>query len=599
MTTSVPFWRATALRFTPTERQRLFGLTIAIGGVCGLAAVAFHLGIRAVEHQAIDRAFAGPGGTWIGWVLLVPTAGALAAGLVLHYWAPGARGSGIPQVKVAYTIGGGRMRLRDALAKFVLGSVQIGTGSSLGREGPTVQICAGLASWMGRVSGISAQNLRLLLPVGAAAGIAAAFNAPLAAVTFTIEEIIGTLDPTMLSGVVVAAAFAAVVEHGVLGAHPVFSIPSGYGLDHASSLLFYAALGLAAALVSIVFSSALLGVRRWFATAGRLPGWAKPAVGGLAAGAIAVVAMLLVRHRGIDGGGYVVLGEALSGSVAVRVLAILGILKLLATACSYGSGGAGGLFAPSLFLGGMLGGLFGVLDVAAFGHSERELGAFALVGMGAVFAGTVRAPITSILIIVEMTGGYALALPLMIANVTAYAVARHYRPVPIYDALLRQDGVDLHRVTAADPLDAVPVPMVTDEREEVVSFAPGDGVGRLLDAAADAGRQEVFPVIDGSGRLVGIVTLADLTTLSTEPELGDLVRAADLMRSPVSLAPGEPASRALVLMHETGLRQLPVVGADGAVVGLLDEAIIAHAYLQARRTGGARGLAPDPAANEA
>ena len=580
-------WRNARLRFNPTERQRLFGLTIAIGGVCGLAAVGFHLAIRAVERHAIDRAFAAPGSTWIGWVVLVPAAGALLTGLVLHFWAPGVRGSGIPQVKVAYTLGGGRMRLRDAVAKFALGSVQIGTGSSLGREGPTVQICAGVASWMGRIGGISAQNLRLLLPVGAAAGVAAAFNAPIAAVTFTIEEIIGTLDPTMLSGVVVAAAFAAVVEHGVLGTNPVLAIPSGYQLDHASSLVIYAALGIAAGLVALAFSSALLAVRGWFARLAWLPAWARPAVGGLAAGVIAVAAMLAVAHRGIDGGGYAVLTEALSGQVAFRAMAVLGLLKLLATVCSYGSGGAGGLFAPSLFIGGMLGGLFGALDVAVFGHPSAQVGSFALVGMGAVFAGTIRAPITSILIIMEMTGGYSLALPLMIANVTAYALARHVRPVPIYDALLRQDGIDLHPAVSGDDLDGLATPALPLEAEPPLWFAPDAGAERLLAAAADVERQELFPVVDGSGRLVGVITLADLTALAAVRDVGDLVRAVDLMRPPVALRPGDPASRALSVMHEHGLRQLPVVDAAGRVLGLVDEVTIAHAFLQARRAAAA------------
>ena len=164
-----------------------------------------------------------------------------------------------------------RLRLRDSIGKFFIGALQIGTGSSLGREGPTVQICSGVAKGMGKLGGVSPQNLKLLLPVGAAAGIAAAFNAPIAAVTFTIEEIVGTLDQTLLSGVIVAAALAAVVERSVLGESPVFTIPSGYGLDHASSLILYAALGVAAALASVGFTESLLWLRRRFTASTRLP----------------------------------------------------------------------------------------------------------------------------------------------------------------------------------------------------------------------------------------------------------------------------------------------------------------------------------------
>ena len=181
--------------------------------------------------------------------------------ILLRYAVPAARGSGIPQVKYIYAVKSGRVRLRDAVGKFLVATLQIGTGSALGREGPTVHICAGLSTWLGRVFAISPQNVRRLLPVGAAAGIAAAFNAPIAAVTFVVEEIIGDLDQTLLSGVVVAAALAAVIERSVLGGHPVFDVPGTYGLDHASSLVIYAALGAAAALASRVFYDTLLGLR--------------------------------------------------------------------------------------------------------------------------------------------------------------------------------------------------------------------------------------------------------------------------------------------------------------------------------------------------
>jgi len=576
--------RAKAKRFNPSERQRLFALTIAVGGVCGLAAVAFHLTIRAIEHRAIDRAFAISGPGWMVGVIAVPALGALVAGIVLQRFAPRARGSGVPQVKVAYALRGGRLRLRDSIAKFAISSLQIGTGSSLGREGPTVQICAGVASTMGRMLGVSAQNLRRLLPVGAAAGIAAAFNAPIAAVTFTIEEIVGTLDPTLLSGIVVAAAFAAVVERSVLGAEPVLSITAGHGLDHASSLLLYVALGITAALVSVVFSESLLRVRSWLAGSVRVPGWARPALGGLVAGGLAVVAMLAVRSRGIDGGGYDALAGMLSGHMAIRVALVLGALKLIATVCSYSTGGAGGLFAPALFIGAMLGGGFGALDAMVFGHPHAEVAAFALVGMGAVFAGTIRAPITSVLIIIEMTGGYSLALPLMITNMTAYAIARSLRPTPIYDALLEQDGVDLHQQLEVVGADEPPVSSVVGSDDAtLIQFARGDGTERMVAAAAEPGRQEVFPVLDDAQQLIGLIALVDITALARESHLGELVRAVDLARPPVALLAGDLLGRALERLAASGLRQLPLLDDRGRVIALVDEAAVAHAYLRNRR----------------
>jgi CIC family chloride channel protein len=573
-------------RAMPNERQRLFALTVVIGGACGLAAVAFHELIELVSRFAIDPALAAPGHSWIGWTLVVPTLGGLASGLLLQYVVPNARGSGIPQVKVAYAGRGAPLRVRDSVGKFFVGALQIGTGSSLGREGPTVQIAAGLASRIGRLARLPADDVRRLLPVGAAAGIAAAFNAPIAAVTFTIEEVVGTLDQTVLSGVIVAAALAAIVERSILGAHPVFDVPPGAGLDHASSLLLYAALGLVAALLSIVFTDSLLALRRGFQGLRVLPGWAQPAVGGLATGAFAVVAMGFLGTGGITGGGYSTLGAALAGKLAVGVLLSLCVLKIAATVFSYSSGGAGGIFAPALFIGGMVGGAVGALDVALFQHGPSSLGAFALVGMGAVFAGIIRAPITSVLIIVEMTGGYSLILPLMIANMLAYGIARHYRSMPIYDALLAQDGIDLHQRGVASALDGIRVADVPLDTRPYATFEPGTPLAGLLAGLSNPERQEVFPVVS-AGKVVGIVTLADLVSLASSPHLGTLVMAADLMRPVPTVRPEDGLRLAFEGMLAHGVREMPITDGMGRLLGFVDEVSIAHAC--ARRSQGAPG----------
>jgi CIC family chloride channel protein len=418
-------------------------LTIVSGGLCGLAAVSFHVGIGKAETQMIGRAMNAPYHSWIYWTILTPAIGGLVVGLALQYWVPGAVGSGVPQVKVAYALASGYVPFRDAIGKFVLGIIQIGSGGSLGREGPTVQICAGISSALARLLSLSKQSQRRMAAVGVAAGIAAAFNAPISAVTFTLEEVVGDLDQTMLSGVIVAAAIAAVVERSVLGQHPVFEMQRAYSMGPASSLVSYAILGLFSAIASVAFTDSLLGLRSRFKQFTAVPKWVHPAIGGALTGTLAVVAMLWLKRTGITGGGYGMLSLALTGSLPVKVLMGLCVLKLAATVCSYGSGGAGGIFAPALFIGGMLGGAVGYMDVAIFHHSTDSIGAFALVGMGAVFAGIIRAPMTSILIIFEMTGGYGLILPLMIANMSAYGLARRWRHVPIYEALLAQDGVEL------------------------------------------------------------------------------------------------------------------------------------------------------------
>lgn len=568
------------IRLAPTEAQRLLALTVAIGMSCGVAAVAFHLSIGFVERHLIDVAMSAPGRSWIAWTIVTPFAGALICGALLEHVVPNARGSGIPQVKIAFATRGARLRLRDSVGKFLVGALQIGSGSSLGREGPTVQICAGLASRLGRMTSISQTSLRRLLPVGAAAGIAAAFNAPIAAVTFTIEEIVGNLDQTVLSGVIAAAAFAAVIEHSVLGEHPVFDVPQTYGLRHASSLLIYALLGVAAAAVSLVFTDSLLGLRNRFRRTTRIPKWAHPGVGGLLTGLLAAGTLFVMHSRGVTGGGYSTLGQALTGELTAPVMLALCGVKTMATVFSYASGGAGGIFAPVLFIGGTLGGAVGTLDRTLLGHVDEPVGAFALVGMGAVFAGVIRAPMTSVLIIVEMTGGYSLILPLMIANMTAYVLARRWRPTPIYEALLEQDGVRLESTTT-DTLDKVLEPLV-NRRGPFPSVSVEMGAAQIAEISHGQPR-DVYPVIDSSGALVGIITTEELRILDAEPSLVPLTNASDLMRPPSSVLPTDDVRTALDKMVAIGAREVPVTDEAGRFLGYVEEATIAQFYLRSHR----------------
>jgi CIC family chloride channel protein len=570
------------ISFAPTEAQRLFFLTILIGVVCGLAAVAFHVSITLASHELIDRAMGAPGRSWIGWTLVTPTLGALACGILLQYVVPNARGSGIPQVKVAFAVSGGRLRLRDSLGKFAIGALQLGSGSSLGREGPTVQICAGVASFLGRIIGVSPKALRRLIPVGAAAGIAAAFNAPIAAVTFTIEEVVGNLDQAVLSGVIIAAALAAVIERSVLGEHPIFDIPQPYGLHHASSLAIYALMGIAAAAVSVAFTDSLLALRLWFRKS-RLPQWSRPAVGGLVTGVLAVVTWWKLGSRGVTGGGYDTLSAALTGNVGVRVMMVLCVMKLVATVFSYGSGGAGGIFAPALFIGGMLGGAIGTLDSTLLHHTGEPIGAFALVGMGAVFAGIIRAPMTSVLIIIEMTSGYSLILPLMLANMTAYVLARHWRPTPIYEALLEQDGIQLSSGRGADELRSLRLEQFTKDDVPVRTFRMNSRAQEIMTDRDGTARQLVYPVVDDAGRITGIITPDEIAILSSEPDLLPLVNAADLMRPGVSVDLEDDLGFALQTMISNGLSQIPITDRTGQCVGFVTEADIARAYQRMQR----------------
>lgn len=566
---------ATVLRrFLPTESQHLFALTIVVGVVCGLVAVAFHLAIKLAESLLIDRVMRPDAdGWWMIWTVVTPTVGGLLAGAALTWVVPGARGSGIPQVKTAFALEGGRIRFRDAFGKFWLSALQVGSGASLGREGPTVQICAGAASALGRVTGLPARNLRRLLPVGVAAGIAAAFNAPIAAVTFTIEEIVGSLDHTVLSGVVVAAALAAVIERSVLGVHPIIEVRQPYGLDHASSLLLFALLGIGGGLVSVIFTDSLLKLRLAFRHWKGLPAWSHPGVGGFVTGGLAVLVLRSLGTTGVTGGGYETLGKALAGELGLRVLLSLCAVKVIATVFSYSSGGAGGIFAPSLFIGAMLGGAIGYLDVALFEHEHAQLGAFALVGMGAVFAGVIRAPITSVLIIFEMTGGYGLVLPLMLANMTSYVLARRLRPTPIYDALLEQDGVVLphapmvaHRSTPRHE-PAAELGVLATVAHSFARPAPVLGAETMVDELIE--RLATSPsgaVLVATSEGLQAVLLDDARACLGEGQAPTLLLARDLANPVARVEPGAPLAEvaAALVAHPAVL-----VGAPTDTEGLV------------------------------
>ncbi|HTU57595.1 MAG TPA: chloride channel protein, partial [Polyangiales bacterium] len=403
----------------------------------------------------------------------------------------------------------------------------------------------------------------------------------------TIEEIVGALDNTVLSGVVVAAALAAVIERGVLGVHPVIQVDQEYGLAHASSLATYAAMGVAAAVVSVVFTDSLLKLRLWFRKLNIIPSWMHPGVGGLVTGCLAVLALHMFHLTGVNGGGYATLGRALAGELGFRALLALCMLKVTATVFSYSSGGAGGIFAPALFIGAMLGGAFGYGDVLLFEHERAQLGAFALVGMGAVFAGVIRAPITSVLIIFEMTGGYGLVLPLMLANMTSYALARAWRSVPIYEALLAQDGIELpHASARAHPLERL---TVANAMTRAVYCLRAE---QTLGAAAATLQGQTFtsaPVLDQRGAVTGVVSLAELRRVAAAtPE----ATVQTLSQPAQSIRADEALLEAVVRMTDRGVRQLCVVssGRQHVLIGIVAMSDVVQVHARAAPQGRGRRL---------
>src|SRR5262250_1341847 len=416
--------------FSGREDQVFLALTLLIGALVGLVVVAFIL----LTERVGQRLYPVGGAAWHR--VAFPVVVSLVMGLLLYRYFPDARGSGVPQSKAALYAREGRISLRTVFGKFFCTSVTLASGIPLGREGPSVQVGAGIASVLGRKLGLRQERVKALIPVGAAAAVAAAFNTPLAAVLFALEEVVGDLHAPVLGSVVLASATSWAAMRLLLGNDPLFKVPE-YQLSHPVELLAYAVLGVAGGLVSAAFSRLLLWLRKKFLQFPSKTRWFQPVAGGL------VVGMMGWFVPQLLGVGYMHVGDALNGDLALRFMILLLVLKFFAVIISYSSGNAGGIFGPSLFLGAMLGGIVGNVAHSILPAYVAKSGPYALVGMGAAFAGIVRAPMTSVVMIFEITRDYAVIVPLMISNLLSLFISSRLQPKPIYEELASQDGIHL------------------------------------------------------------------------------------------------------------------------------------------------------------
>jgi chloride channel protein, CIC family len=414
------------------EEQVYLGLSLVIGALVGLVVVAFIL----LSEQIGSRMYPVQAAQWRR--LVIPVAGSLLTGYLLVRYFPAARGSGIPQTKVAMLLEGGYISSRTVIGRFFCSSAALASGIALGREGPSVQIGAGIASVIGRNIGLGRAKVRALIPVGSAAAVSAAFNTPISGVLFALEEVLGDLHAPVLGSAVIASGTAWMVLNVLLGSEPLFHVPA-YQLVNPVEFLLYAVLGVAGGLCSVAFVKLTLAMRARFMQLPARTRWIQPAFGGL------VVGVLALWSPQVLGVGYDYVGQVLNGEITVGFVVTLLFLKLLATAACYASGNSGGIFGPSLFLGAMLGAGLGGIAHATFPASTANPGAYALVGMGAVFAGIVRVPLTSVFMIFELTRDYAIVVPLMIANMASFVISRRFQHTPIYEALALQDGIHLPR----------------------------------------------------------------------------------------------------------------------------------------------------------
>ena len=542
--TSWSRWRTLLLsrvaRLRQSENQIFLALAIVIGALTGLTVVAFIL----VTERFGMRLYPVGGAPWRR--LLFPVVGSLIIGYLLYRYFPDARGSGVPQTKAALFAREGRITLRTVFGKFFCTSATLASGIPLGREGPSVQVGAGIGSVLGRLLGLRPEQVKKLIPVGAAAAIAVAFNTPLAAVLFSLEEILGDLHAPVMGAVVLASATAWMVLRVSLGNHPLFKVPQ-YELVSPAEFAVYAALGVAGGVVSAAFTRFLLGMRAMFLRFPQNTAWFHPVTGGLLVG---LIGWFVPQVLGV---GYGFVGQALNGNMAFKLMLLLVVLKLFAVTASYASGNAGGIFGPALFIGAMVGGTVGTVAHHLFPAYTATPGAYALVGMGALFAGIVRAPMTSVLMIFEMTQDYAVIVPLMIANLVSLFIASRLQHEPIYEALAVQDGIHLPSgARQRDGQRQVVKVMQPPSQLLPAEITVQEALERVLSS-----RSRTWLVTDQRG-VVGVINLAWLERELAEnahEKLGELVDALTFSH----VHPDQGLDLALERMGTNQIEILPVV----------------------------------------
>ena len=427
----------------PAREERLFLLlSIFIGILSGLLVVCFRVAIEWLSILLLGVAPA-PGQKRL---FLIPAAVGLIVAVLTRYVFPGVRGSGVNQTKAALYIHNGYISVRTVIGKFLLSALAIGSGQSLGPEDPSLQIGAGVASLIGRRVGLSRARLRLFAPVGAAAGLAAAFNAPISAILFVIEEVIGKWTAGVLGSIVLAAVASVAVARWFWGAQPIFQIPS-ITLRDPRELLAYSVLGVIGGFAALLFAKSLGYLRPRLRSQPQWLQLLQPSIAGLLVGCIGYFGLPEVM-----GAGYGAIDQAMHAQFALKMLLLLAVFKIVATTVSFSSGTPGGMFAPTLFIGAMLGASVGSFEKIFFPHLTGSIGSYALVGMGVLFAAFLRVPLTSVFMVLEVSGNYSIILPVILANTIAYLISRSLQPVPIFELLTNQDGLYL--------------PSMEEEREE-------------------------------------------------------------------------------------------------------------------------------------
>jgi len=500
----------------------------------------------------------------------LPAVGGLIVGPLVYFGAREAKGHGVPEVMEAVALKGGQIRARVALVKILASGICIGSGGSVGREGPIVQIGSSIGSTLSQILKVSDLRRRTFVGCGAAAGIAATFNAPIAGALFAAEVILGDFGFATFSPVVLSSVTATAISRHYLGDFPAFTIPA-YELVSLWEFLFYPLLGVAAGLVALLFIIALYKCEDLFDGL-RIPEYVKPALGGLLLG------IILIKWPYVFGVGYGAINLSLTNQLPALLLLTLIFIKIFATSITVGSGGSGGVFAPSLFIGAMTGGVFGWGVHRLFPMITADSGAYALVAMGALVAGTTHAPITAIIILFEMTATYKIILPLMFACIISTIITTSWKSGSIYTIKLARRGVKLSQGTEQSILQAIKVKDIMSD--EVVTIPENMQLGQIIESLKSKDVSHLH-VVDENSNLTGIISFRDIRSAIHEESLADLVIAKDVGTVKIiTIHPSDSILLALQKMTDKGISHLTVVSEDdgGKVVGTVSQRDVMTAY---------------------
>ncbi|MEE9431965.1 MAG: chloride channel protein [Melioribacteraceae bacterium] len=561
-----------------TEHTFMIIVAIIIGVLAGFAAIGIRTLIETISHFSFSGAgnyLENVASTHWYWLIIIPALGGLIVGPIIHFFAPEAKGHGVPEVMQAILLRGGVIRPRVAIVKAIASAITIGTGGSVGREGPIIQIGSALGSTVGQFFRVPSGRMKTLVGCGAAAGIAAAFNAPIAGALFAVEIILMDFAVAQFSPIVISAVMATVVSHAYEGKFAAFIVPT-YQYVSPYEIGFYFLLGAVAGVVSYAFIKVLYYFEEFFDERLKFPPYLKPVFGGLIIGAIAIA------YPEIMGVGYDSINSALHGNVIWYAALGLVFLKIFATSITLGSGGSGGIFAPSLFMGAMLGAFFGHFVHLLFPEITAGPGAYALVAMGGLVAGTTRAPLTAIIIVFELTNDYEIILPLMITVVISSIISSKLSRESIYTLKLLLRNIHLKEGTEINIMESLFIKDVLTKEFTTISIS--DNFNQVVNKVIH-GRGRKFPVIDKNNNLKGIILTNTIKDFLFDKEmLKDLLVASDLLSPNFdSVTPEDTCQAALEKMRKHDYDGLSVVDANNSsqLIGMVWRKDIQDAYDQA------------------